>query len=256
MFFLDMDWEYPKSGEKTAFGSLMKQLRLTLGPSFLLSAALGVFEADLKYDLPATFASCDFVNVMTYDFNGWQRDGPVGHNAPLFSKSTDPADQLGNNVDSYMNKFVAMIGVVKSKIILGIPTYGKTFTLTTAANGVYAPGFPTGCEDYISICGKIKSVTYTSKLDNDRKAAYAFGGQRWVGYESPASAAIKAQYIKDKAFGGAMFWSLNAEDNADRCGAGRYPIISAVFNIINGGVSFFSMVAKQGLNLIISRRLH
>lgn len=240
-----MDWEYPNAYEstpadKTNFGTLLKQLRSTFGSSYLLSAALGAsnWRAGIAYDLPAIFGACDFVNMMTYDFNGWQSNGPVGLNAPLYSSPNDAGAQIGNNIDSFMSIFVASNGVVRSKIILGIPTYGHVYTLANAANtAVYSAGYPSGYEDYNSICQKINWNQYTSVLDAYQKAPYAFSGTRWVGYESPASAAIKAQYIKDKSLGGAMFWSLESDDYSNVCGGGKFAIISTVYNSLNGGVS-------------------
>lgn len=247
-----MDWEYPNAYETTPadkknFGTLLKQLRSTFGSSYLLSVALGAsnWRAGIAYDLPAIFGACDFVNMMTYDFNGWQANGPVGLNAPLYSRPNDAGGQIGNNIDSFMSIFVASNGVVRSKVILGIPTYGHVYTLANSANtAVYSAGKPSGFEDYNSICQKINLKQYTSVLDTYQKAPYAFAGTRWVGYESPASAAIKAQYIKDKGLGGAMFWSLESDDYTNVCGGGKFAIIATVYNSINGGVSFATQLIQ------------
>lgn len=240
-----MDWEYPNAYEttpadKTNFGTLLKRLRATFGSSYLLSVALGAsnWRAGIAYDLPAIFSACDFVNIMTYDFNGWQKSGPVGLNAPLYSSLNDAGAQIGNNIDSFMSIFLATNGVARSKVILGIPTYGHVYTLANAANtAVYSAGYPSGFEDYNSVCQKINRNQYKSVLDSYQKAPYAFSGTRWVGYESPASAAIKAQYIKDKSLGGAMFWSLESDDYENICVGGKFAIISTVYNSLNGGVS-------------------
>src|SRR5690606_5237731 len=68
----------------------------------------------------------DYINIMTYDFNGsWS---PItGHNAPLFE---DPK-ALENDVHPH-NVAVAVKGhlehgVPKRKLVLGIPFYGRSW---------------------------------------------------------------------------------------------------------------------------------
>lgn len=249
-FVVDIDWEYPAPTDKVNFGLMMKQLRTTLGSSFLISMALGAsnWRVGQSYDIPAIFSACDFVNIMSYDFNGWQSAGPVGHNAPLYSSPQDSGGQVGNNIDAFFNGFLVTAGVEKSKIVMGIPTYGHVFKLSNAANtAVYSAGVPTGTEDYSSICLRINSKQYTSVLDTVQKAAYAFGGTTWVGFDSPASAAFKAQYILDNGFGGAMFWSLDKDDYTGLCGGGASPVISAVFRVLNDGVSFSTAVGSSDI---------
>ena len=41
---------------------------------------------------------------------------------------------------------------------------------------------------------------------------YAHGGGQWVGYDDPAMAGIKAQYILDEKLGGGFFWDLPSDD--------------------------------------------
>lgn len=242
-----MDWEYPNAdgsrpAERTNFGTLLKQLRTTFGSSYLLSAALGASEwrTNSSYDLPAIFGACDFVNMMTYDFNGWQANGPVGLNAPLYGNPEDAVTpsgtgtQEGNNVNDFVNTFLATLGVDSSKVILGIPTYGHVYKLANAANtAVYSAGIPTGAtEDYNSICQKINSGAYTTVLDSWQYVPYAYAGTRWVGYESLLSAEFKANYIFFGGLGGAMFWSMNSDDYDNNCGGGKFPIISTVYNAL------------------------
>lgn len=238
---LDLDWEYPT--DKVNFGSFVKKLKATYGTQILLSRALGasLWTAGQSYDTQSIFTACDFVNIMSYDFNGWQangHDGPVGHNSPIFGMPTDTVDQKADNIDAFIKGFVLLPGVDKSKIILGIPTYGKVFTLKDPSqNVVFSTGRFSIDEECISICGKVKSGAYRSVPDSNRKAIYALAGSTWVGYESPETAAMKAQYIKDNNLDGAMFWSLNGDDLSGTCSGVKSPIIRTVFNMIIGGVS-------------------
>ena len=45
---------------------------------------------------------------------------------------------------------------------------------------------------------------------------YAHGRGQWVGYDDPAMAAIKANYIKEQRLAGGMFWDLPSDDFRNR----------------------------------------
>lgn len=132
-------------------------------------------------------------------------------------------------------------GAPASKLVVGIPTYGQSFTLST---GSTAPGSPAGGAgtggsitqqpgflSYQEIC---LSTGWTVVEDpTEKRGPYAYKGNQWVGYDDPKTAAIKAEYIVAKGLGGAMFWDLPSDDFNNRCGTGKYPIITAVNDALN-----------------------
>lgn len=163
-------------------------------------------------------AACvDFINLMTYDLHGsW--DNQTGHNAPLYS---GPADKTSHqkelNVDAIVNYWLRS-GCPKDKLVLGIPLYGRSFTLENSSNnGVGAPASAgiagefvaeQGFLAYNEICYNIKNKGWRKTWDNIQKVPYAVNGSQWVGYEDTQSIAYKLSYIKDKGLGGAMLWSI------------------------------------------------
>lgn len=84
------------------------------------------------------FSYLDFINLMAYDFHGkWERE--TGHNAPLYSSSLDSEWQKQLSVD-YAAAMWVKLGAPKEKLIIGMPTYGRSFTLSNSANfRVHAP---------------------------------------------------------------------------------------------------------------------
>lgn len=65
---------------------------------------------------------------MAYDFHGkWERE--TGHNAPLFSSSLDSEYQKQLSVDHAASLWVKL-GAPKEKLIIGMPTYGRSFVLS------------------------------------------------------------------------------------------------------------------------------
>uniref|UniRef100_A0A182U402 GH18 domain-containing protein n=1 Tax=Anopheles melas TaxID=34690 RepID=A0A182U402_9DIPT len=76
---------------------------------------------------------------MAYDYNGaWSNF--TGHNAPLFAGPSDQNDfQRTLNVQHSINYWLSQ-GAPASKLVLGVPAYGRTFTLANSAvNGLRAP---------------------------------------------------------------------------------------------------------------------
>ena len=84
---------------------------------------------------------------------------------------------------------------------------------------------------YNEICVNIQSLGWTS-VDH-AMGPYAYKGDQWVGYDDPAAARAKAQYVLDNNLGGAMFWDLPSDDFRNLCGGGKYPIIGAVYNVLS-----------------------
>ena len=70
----------------------------------------------------------DFINLMAYDFHGkWERE--TGHNAPLYAPSSDSEWRKQLSVDNAASLWVKL-GAPKDKLVIGMPTYGRTFTLS------------------------------------------------------------------------------------------------------------------------------
>jgi chitinase len=67
----DVDWEYPDPGDSAAnFVSLMRELRASLPPDKLLTAAVAAVGPSADGVSPEVFGSVDFLNVMAYDGGG------------------------------------------------------------------------------------------------------------------------------------------------------------------------------------------
>lgn len=111
-------------------------------PRLLLTAAVPVGPDNIKagYDVPAVASYLDFINLMAYDFHGkWERE--TGHNAPLYSPSSDSEWRKQLSVDNAAKMWVRL-GAPKEKLIIGMPTYGRSFTLSNTAK--YKVNSPAG----------------------------------------------------------------------------------------------------------------
>ncbi|XP_001604515.2 probable chitinase 10 [Nasonia vitripennis] len=252
---LDMDWEYPKGGDdKKNFVLLLKELREAFEaeaqerkkPRLLLTAAVPVGPDNVKsgYDVPAVASYLDLINLMAYDFHGkWERE--TGHNAPLYASSLDSEWQKQLSVDNAASLWVRL-GAPKEKMVIGMPTYGRSFTLSNpdnfkvhaAASGGGKAGEYTkesGFLAYYEICEMLlNGAAYI--WDDEMKVPYLVHHDQWVGFDDERSIRNKMRWLKDKGYGGAMVWTVDMDDfNGTVCGGGvRYPLIGAMREELRG----------------------
>lgn len=250
---LDLCWEFPRGlDDKEKFSNLVKELRESFdgeakssGKSrLLLSAAVPAsFEAIAAgYDVPVINKYLDFMNVMTYDFHGdWEQ--VVGHNSPLFPLNSATAYQKKLTLDFSAAEWVRQ-GASKENLVIGLPTYGRTFTLANpnltdidapAARGG-RPGQYTkesGFLSFFEVCEMLKSQA-TLVWDNEQMIPYAYKGDQWVGFDDPRSFKMKVQWLKQNGYSGIMIWSVDMDDFAGSCMGLRYPLIKSAKEELKG----------------------
>ncbi|EDW32817.1 GL10147 [Drosophila persimilis] len=250
---LDLDWEYPgqrhslDNEDRTNYITLLKELKEGLEPfSYILSAAVGSaqFSAETSYEIPAIVPYLDLINVMAYDLHGpW--DEVVGINAPLYPAASDKSErQKQLNVDAIF-KYWLNAGAPPEKLVLGVPFYGRSFTLASADS--HEPGSPhigrgiagkysrePGVLGYNELCELMQQEDWTEKWETDQQVPYAYRQRQWVGYENPRSLSLKAQYVVDHHLGGIMIWSLESDDFHGTCGQERYPLVHAINRVLFG----------------------
>ena len=118
-------------------------------------------------------------------------------------------------------------GCPREKLVLGIPTYGRSFSLSSDAIAVGSPASGPGTKGpftnepgflaYYEICKQVNTNTLIPVTDPTGKMGpVAHGGGQWVGYDDPAMAAVKADYVVEMGLGGAMFWDLPSDDFNNR----------------------------------------
>ena len=159
-------------------------------------------------------SSVDFVNLMTYDFRVAGAEGEAGHHANLYANPTD-AHQA--SADRAVREFVAA-GVAPRKLVLGVPFYGRAWTVATAdARGLYQPGkapadrIETG---YARLAAdRVGKGGFERFWDEKAQAPYLWNAEKriFVSYEDPESLRIKCRYIREQNLAGAMFWEYYSD---------------------------------------------
>jgi chitinase len=170
---------------------------------------------------------------MTYDMHGpWENPLFTGLHSALYKGSRDSSPF---NIDDSV-KVLESYGIDLSKVVIGIPTYGRRFVLeSTEETGIGQPAKPHSIptEAYRKICKNILSGDYKYFWDNEQKTPYIVGGNDWMGFDDIRSVTEKANYIVKNGLGGALFWSLEQDDHQNLCGQGKFPLMTTVSKIIS-----------------------
>ncbi|XP_018495001.1 endochitinase [Galendromus occidentalis] len=246
----DLDWEYPgafdRGGtvkDKENFLDLVREMKSVFNTyRMILSAAVPVskFRVQDAYDIEELGKLLDFINVMTYDLRGnWAGFSDV--HSPLHKRPFDEWAYEKLNVHDGLQMWVDG-GAPKNKLIVGVPFYGRTYTLQDPqSRGLKAyidkdkkGGLPgtytnsTGFLAYFEICSLLSQNNgWTRKFDQIGKAPYAFKEDQWVGYEDAESVAAKMDYLKEQGYGGAMVWALDMDDFRGSCGE-KNPLLTTI----------------------------
>ena len=205
---IDIDWEYPtqKSAGISAspqdtenFTLLMRDLRGALGKKLWLTLA-SVGSAQY-IDFRSCVQYLDMVNVMAYDMG----------NAPKHHAALYRSEHVGWLCASEAVEAHRKAGVPDSKIVLGMPFYGR------GKDGQYVKTLsnsPLKGEDNKPSPNKGELEGVQERWDNLAKASFLANenGELAVGFDSPRSIAAKCAYIKDEGLRGAMYWEY-ADDN-------------------------------------------
>ncbi|XP_034832033.1 uncharacterized protein Cht6 [Maniola hyperantus] len=278
---LDLDWEYPsfrdggKPKDRDNYAKLVKELReefekeseKTGKPRLLLTMAVpaGIEYIEKGFDVKTLNRYLDWMNLLTYDYHS-AFEPAVNHHAPLYPLEEPNEYSVDNelNID-YTIKFYLEHGADRDKLVLGIPTYGRSYTLFNAdaveigspADGPGEQGDATrekGYLAYYEICEALKPKTKKRAIASDEYSEeeeeeedseeeeqewnimypnrnamgpVAYRGNQWVGYDDIDIVKKKGEYVAENGLGGIMFWSIDNDDFRGTCHGKPYPLIEA-----------------------------
>ncbi|CAI7913502.1 unnamed protein product [Closterium sp. NIES-54] len=149
---LDLNLAYT-TGNATLVSALLTDFRAAIeskaavsGKSeLLLSAIISAYEwtETLSYDVPTLNKTLDFVHVPTFDLHGSSKRKTGMHTA--LQDLSNPKRSIKGAMAAWVSR-----GLARSKAMLGLAMYGRTFTLDSTSSTVGAPAFGAGQSGSIS----------------------------------------------------------------------------------------------------------
>ncbi|XP_052790001.1 oviduct-specific glycoprotein-like isoform X1 [Mya arenaria] len=249
---LTIDWQHPtrrggRPRDRQNYSFLLKEVRMAFDaeskksglPPLLLTAGVSasIDVIDTAYEVDNLTRYTDFLNVFAYDLHGaW--DNYTGHPSQLYPRQDEfgPATEI--NVDASMRHWMSLVPDA-SKLVLGVSTYGRTFTLRRSRHHEYnvpttGPGVEgeftrqTGMLAYYERCNQYMDAPRV--WDPVSQVAYWYSGDQWIAGEDTDSVRAKVNWTTTYQAGGIMLWSLDTDDFRKKCGNEAFPLLKAAID--------------------------
>ncbi|THY12303.1 glycoside hydrolase [Aureobasidium pullulans] len=231
---VDLDWEYPvdtarggNPADTENFVSLVSDMYAAFGGKYGISVTLAPDYWYLRdFDAIKMQPFVSWFGFMAYDLHGsWDVNTPALGNivrgqANITDIETDMAPLWFDGLDP-------------SKINLGLPWYGRGYTLSDAScntpgcrfSGPNKPGTCTNTAGILSL-NEIKDLISNKGLTpvymQDALMKSITWDDQWIGYDDEETISAKKLVANQYCLGGTMAWSVdfNSGTGSDYCGSG------------------------------------
>ncbi|GAB0099582.1 Imaginal disc growth factor [Sergentomyia squamirostris] len=253
---IDEKWEE----HREEFTALVRELKNSFRhDNYQLSVTvMPNVNSSVYFDIPAIINNLDFVVLGAYDFQTPDRNPKeADFTAPLYElPERNPESNVNYQVQWWLSQRAPA-----TKVIVGIPTYGRCWKLGEDSGITGVPplrtpkeGHPEGLQikvpglvSYPEACAKLPNPsnahlkddqaplrkvldptkrfgTYAFRLGNPDKD-YEFG--QWCSFEDPDTAGNKAAYVRAKGLGGIGLFDITLDDFRGSCSGDKFPILRA-----------------------------
>jgi chitinase len=144
-------------------------------------------------------------NTTRYDYAGsW--DSISGHQANIYPSTSKPASTPFSS-DRAIKDYIAA-GIPASKIVMGMPLYGRAFESTSGIgqsySGIGSGSWENGVWDYKDLPRAGATVTYDAQVG--ATWSYDASTRELISFDTVDLVIQKSAYVKNLGLGGAMFW--------------------------------------------------
>jgi len=197
------DWEYPgTNAERASYTALVAETRSLLGSTATLSVAVAASSWFGQWLEPELADHADHLAVMAYDLAGpWS--AASGHHSP--GRAGGCASTWGaiESAEYWLNR-----GVPRSKLVLGVPFYGRSFDSESMCSGYSVAGEAA----YSDLVG-LTSAGFTLQWDPLAHAPFLTedsGPSVWT-FDNAQSLEFKLDHILREDLAGAMIWEITQD---------------------------------------------
>lgn len=200
---VNVDFEGLPSSRRADMVSFIQELRARVGQVTLATPAVDWSDA---WDYAALSDASDGLFIMGYGYH-WTGGDP-GPNAPLYAGDTWAQWTLEYSVDDYLAN-----GADPEKIILGLPTYGQEWPVSSGSS------VPTSATDdgwSVTYADAVaEAAAYGRNYDSASETAwYSRTSTRQCWYDDATSLDPKMAWAVDtRGLGGFGFWALGYDEN-------------------------------------------
>lgn len=203
MLTTPVDWEHPQDAQQGRdFILLLEAIRRQLPSPYLLTTALPAGPWVLQHiDLNRGQRLLDYLNLMTYDFAGpWTPES--GHQSQLYTPKHPHCPAAQRSCQSGVDYLLGR-GFPASRILLGIPVYGRAFT------GTCRPGEKHCCDGEVTYEYKeLPRPGCVEKVDREVMGAYCVDGKDgFISYDNVETVGMKARFVGERRLGGLFYWT-------------------------------------------------
>lgn len=223
----------------------IRALRARLGRKFLITFQLPACRKGNCAPSKKEFSRhLDYLFLMTFDYKlDDLSKTKLTSGLYYYEGNRKTAIETESCLDRWVND-----DVPKYKIIPGIATYGRSFTLNNPKkNGVsaklkkrhplgYGANFTKtdGYMDYVETCRRVKYFNWKREWVKYAATPYIYYKDQWVSYDDVDSVDVKAKWFRAHWYGGIFVWSLDADDYLGNCVGELFPMVQAAWKPLKG----------------------
>lgn len=211
---VNIDFEGMGSADKTPFKNFMVNLKAALvaaNPNYELSMALYAVDWSGTFDIPGLNPIVNDFIIMGYDYY-YSGSTTAGPESPLYNFQTTYNYTCTKSITYYIKQ-----GVTPSKLLLGLPYYGREWSTA----GPNAPSATTGAFTSSRTYAYVKNNPGTYSAANKKWEANCFnpyysyssaGQQRQCWIDDVYSMGRKYDMVNQRGIGGIGIWALGYDN--------------------------------------------
>lgn len=211
---VNIDFEGMGSTDKVPFTTFITNLNSALNaanPNYQLSICLYAVDWSGVFDIPALNNQVDFFTIMGYDYY-YGGSTTAGPESPLYNFQTSYNYTLPKTITYYIKQ-----GATASKLIMGLPYYGREWQTSTNIAPSATSGTFTSSRTLSYINNNPATYTATNKFweGNCFNSFYAYqsaGNWRQCWIDDIYSMGRKYDLVNQRGMGGIGIWALGYDN--------------------------------------------